>query len=176
MSPELQRKHHQYPRLPGAKSVGKEKYRSYVPYYTFKAAAGYFGLDPSDSLQAEPAGWFPEKNAQPDMFVLQAQGKSMEPLIPDGAYCLFRAGSALAGTRNGRIVLVRSSGINDPDTESSLTIKRYFSTKEEDHETGWRHREIRLVPENPDFETIILTPEDEEDFKVIAEFMKILEN
>ena len=42
------------------------------------------------------------------MFVAQVRGKSMEPVIPDGAYCLFRP--APQGSRNGLRVLVMDEG------------------------------------------------------------------
>ena len=39
------------------------------------------------------------------MFVAQVVGHSMEPGIPDGAYCLFA--SPVTGTRQGKTVLVQ---------------------------------------------------------------------
>ena len=41
---------------------------------------------------------------RPGMFVAQVVGQSMEPAIPDGAYCVFRA--PVEGTRDGKTVLV----------------------------------------------------------------------
>jgi phage repressor protein C with HTH and peptisase S24 domain len=38
------------------------------------------------------------------MFVARVAGKSMEPMIPDGAWCLFSA--PVTGTRQGETVLV----------------------------------------------------------------------
>ncbi|MFC1524023.1 DEAD/DEAH box helicase family protein [Thermodesulfobacteriota bacterium] len=153
----------------------EERFRSCVPFYSLRPAAGRFGLDPGAPLDEMPSGWIPLHDAQPDTFVLQIAGKSMEPRIPDGSFCLFRAGSALGGSRNGKIVLVRSSGIFDHDTESTFTVKQYFSRKSEDPETEWRHDEIRLVPLNPDFDSIILTPDIAEDFTVIGEFIRVVD-
>jgi len=152
----------------------EERFRSCVPFYTLRPAAGNFGLDPEMPLNGDPAGWILVDNARPDMFVLKVSGKSMEPLIPDGAFCLFRSGSALGGSRNGRTVLVKSSGIFDPDTESSFTVKRYRSIKTEDPETGWRHSEIFLEPVNIDFQTIRLDPAREGEFTIIGEFIRVL--
>ena len=64
------------------------------------------------------------------MFVARVQGKSMEPEIPDGAYCLFR--QPRAGSRQGRRVLVWHSGINDPMTSGHYTLKVYTSEKATD--------------------------------------------
>ncbi|ACN17035.1 HsdR3 [Desulforapulum autotrophicum HRM2] len=152
----------------------EQRFKTCVPFYTLKAAAGNFGLDTGLPFNGEPAGWVLIDDTKPDMFVLQVLGKSMEPLIPDGAYCLFRGGSALGGSRNGRTVLVQSSGIFDPDTESSFTVKRYRSIKKEDPETGWRHSQIFLESVNKDFKTIQLDPENKEDFAIIGEFVRVL--
>ena len=48
------------------------------------------------------------------MFVAQVVGKSMEPVIPDGAYCLFA--SPVTGTRQGKTVLVQLRNGADPET------------------------------------------------------------
>jgi hypothetical protein len=40
-----------------------------------------------------------ERTLRPGMFVARVKGRSMEPMIPDGAYCLFRA--PVEGTRQG---------------------------------------------------------------------------
>lgn len=48
------------------------------------------------------------------MFVAKVVGNSMEPTIPDGAYCLFTR--PVTGTRQGRTVLVELRDEVDPDT------------------------------------------------------------
>jgi SOS-response transcriptional repressor LexA len=126
-------------------------------------------------LDKEPEGWMPVEDAQPDMFVLQVAGNSMEPDIPDGAFCLFRAGSALGGSRNGRIVLVQNPGRIDPETGSTFTVKKYFSSKTADPITGWHHDKIILKPTNSDYEEIHLHPGSGEEFSVIAEFFRVIE-
>jgi len=153
----------------------QDRFRNCVPFYSLRPAAGPFGLNPGAPVGEEPAGWLSLEESRPNMFVLQVVGRSMYPRIPDGAFCLFRAGSALGGTRNGRIVLVRSSGIFDPDTESSFTVKQYFSSKTEDSETEWHHDTIRLEPINPEYDTIVLDPVSNEDFTVIAEFIRVID-
>jgi hypothetical protein len=72
------------------------------------------------------------------MFVAQVVGKSMEPAIPDGAYCLFAA--PVTGTRQGKTVLVQLRDATDPETGERYTVKRYESEKTET--PLWRHARI----------------------------------
>ena len=85
------------------------------------------------------------------MFVAQIVGKSMEPTIPDGSYCLFMA--PVIGTRQGQIVLVQLRDTTDPDNGERYTVKRYQSEKVTDGDS-WRHARITLKPLNPDFQSI----------------------
>ncbi len=106
--------------------------------------------------------------------VTQVVGKSMEPTIRDGAYCVFRTG--VSGTRHSRILLVQKRDFTDPETGGGYTVKRYESTKSM-ADDGWRNERIRLVPDNPDrgvFPVLEFTPEDEADLRVIAEFVQML--
>lgn len=77
-------------------------------------------------------------NARADHFVMRVVGESMNQRIPNGSLCLFRASPG--GTREGKIVLVQHRDIQDPDTGSGLTFKRYHSEKAPaDDGEGWRH-------------------------------------
>jgi len=108
------------------------------------------------------------------MFVTRVVGKSMEPTIKDGSYCVFRKG--VAGTRQGRILLVQKRDFTDPETGGSYTVKRYRSAKSE-NEGGWRHESIELIPDNPDrqaFPILQFVSEDEADLEVVAEFIDML--
>ena len=141
-----------------------------VPLYSLKAAAGGF----SQEQVVEPEGW-----VEPDarlklgegMFVAQVVGKSMEPRIPDGSYCLFR--HPVAGTREGKTVLVQLRSALDPESGERFTVKRYHSEKVES-EDGWRHSRIELRPENPDFEPIVLDAGQSEQLGVVAEVVEVL--
>ena len=149
----------------------EEKYRTCVPLLTLKAAAGAFGE--SQAIEAEE--WVaPEtrRRLQPGMFVAQVVGRSMEPPIPDGAWCLFR--SPVEGSRQGKILLVEHRDIHDPETGGSYTVKRYRSHKAADAE-GWRHVEIRLEPENPEFAPIVLRESAEGQVRVVAELVEVLQ-
>lgn len=156
--------------------VGQDvKFVDFLPLYSIRAACGYFG----DGEDAEESGWIKVTDAgklNRNMFVVRASGHSMEPHIHDGDYCLFRRG--VAGSRNGKIVLVQHRNFYDPDLDGSYSIKQYNSIKTVDPETGyWRHEVIELKPLNPDYKPIVIDSEcaDEEySFMVIAEFIKTL--
>ncbi len=153
-----------------------EKYRTLVPVTTLKAAAGAFG----ESQAVQFDGWAEVKTRRklhPGMFLAQVAGHSMEPLIPDGAWCLFVASTAgnVAGTRQGKILLVQHRAIQDPETGGIYTVKRYESKKIKSNDGAWRHQKIRLLPENPDFQPIVITGIEEGEVLVIAEFVEVLE-
>ncbi|HLZ17599.1 MAG TPA: S24 family peptidase [Cyclobacteriaceae bacterium] len=106
-------------------------------------------------------------------FVAKVVGKSMEPKIKDGSYCLFTFG--VIGSREGRIVFAQHSGITDPETGGSYTIKKYHSRKIASTEGGWKHTRIQLLPINPEFKPIEINPENVDDIQIIAEFVTVLD-
>ncbi len=146
-----------------------ERFRTYVPVYQLAAAAGAFG----ETQIPEPLGWveLPGRKLSSDMFVAQVAGRSMEPLIPDGSWCLFRRYSG--GTRDGKVVLAQHRDIVDPDTGGSYTVKRYRSEKASTPDGSWTHTRIVLEPENPAYDPIVLTGPD--DIRVIAEFVGVVQ-
>jgi len=157
-------------------SYVKEENTPYVPFYPLEIAAGGF----ADSRVMDNAQhWINIKNIvlrhalTDDLFVSKIHGQSMEPLIPDGSYCLFRYG--VAGSRNNKALLVKKDGIIDPDLQTSFTIKRYFSEKKPNSEYGWIHQKIELRPENPDYEAITIEQDNAEDFTVVAEFLSVMD-
>ena len=144
------------------------KYEDHLPLYSLQAAAGYFG----DGKAVDPEGWVQVASfGQLDkkMFVARAVGRSMEPRIHDGDLLVFR--SHPVGSRQGKIVLVQSHGLADPETGGSYTVKRYRSEKSSSVEGEWRHTKVTLEPLNPEFKPIILQPEDEDSIQVIAEYI-----
>ena len=100
----------------------------------------------------------------------------MEPLIPDGSYCVFRCD--VAGSRAGRVLLVQHFAINDPETGGSYTVKEYRSLKVEDSEAGddgsWVHTAVQLVPRNKSFRPIWVNPDHAEELRVIAELIHVM--
>ncbi len=106
------------------------------------------------------------------MFVARVRGKSMEPDIPDGAYCLFRPPAA--GSRKDRTVLVWHSGVTGPHTGGQYTVKIYTSEKRGNKAGEWQHTRITLKPRNPAYEPIVLEPEEEGQVRIIADFVQVL--
>lgn len=158
------------PRIVEAKP--EERYVTCVPLVPLKAAAGAFG----DLQKIEDDGfeWVEVKSRhtlRKGMFVAQVVGKSMEPAIPDGAWCLFRA--PVEGTRRGKTVLVQLRDATDTETGQRFTVKRYRSEKTADCDS-WLHEKIILEPVNHDFAPIVLSGANEGDLQVIAEFVDVL--
>ena len=151
----------------------EERYFTCVPFIPLKAAAGTFS-GPQYVEEDGSTEWVTvdsRHRLREGMFVAQVIGKSMEPAIPDGAYCLFR--SPVEGTRQGKTVLVQLREATDPETGQRYTVKRYESQKAEQGDS-WHHTRITLKPVNPDFEPIVLTGTDEGELQVIAELVEVL--
>jgi phage repressor protein C with HTH and peptisase S24 domain len=156
----------------------ENKYVTHLPLCNLKIAAGEYShsefnenLWHSDQwIDIELIGLF--RNLNKAMFISKIHGHSMEPDIPDGSYCLFRYG--VTGSRNGKIVLVKKSGYEDPDTHTSFTIKRYYSEKITDPDYDWVHEKIELRPNNPDYSVLIVEEDEAENFTVIAEFLQVV--
>jgi ATP-dependent helicase YprA (DUF1998 family)/SOS-response transcriptional repressor LexA len=149
------------------------RYVSCVPLVPLHAAAGYFGeAQPFDADAVEWVEIDTHHTLREGMFVTQVTGRSMEPRISDGAYCLFR--SPVTGTRQGKVVLVELRDQVDPESGLRYTVKRYESEKVEAGEDGWRHVRIVLRPQNPEFEPIVITAEDEMEVAVVAELVEVV--
>jgi len=150
----------------------ERQYIDYLPVYTLEAACGKFG----EGRDAKILCWVDVKNLKlkgkdERNFVSQVRGDSMEPRIKDGDYCLFRAD--VVGSRNDKIVLVQHHSIHDPDNGGRYTVKKYKSYKSQ--KPGKLNEKVELIPLNKKHGTIVLEDESDEDFKVIAEFIKVLE-
>ena len=146
---------------------------THVPLYSLRAAATRFGEDLEVEVEAED--WVlapPRLKLHRNMFAARVVGRSMEPLIPDGSLCLFRAG--VVGSRHGMRLLIQRIGATDSSAE--FTVKEYTSEKEALGEDQWGHTRIILKPLNHKFEAMVFGPEDEhKQFRVIAEFVQVLE-
>jgi hypothetical protein len=140
---------------------------THLPRYSLAAAAGRF-LDNQEITEEAWEEMPPGLRLTPEMFVAHIAGRSMEPRIPDGSLCVFRAG--VTGSREGRLVLVerRGGGVND-----SYAVKRYRSRKQQGSGETWKHEAIRLESLNPEFEAWELNPE-EDRFRIVAEFVQVL--
>ena len=144
---------------------------THVPLYSLRAAATKFGED----MEVEAEGWVraPERlKLDRHMFAARVVGRSMEPLIPDGSLCLFRAG--VTGSRQGKRLLIQRMGVTDSSAE--FTVKVYTSKKGETGEDEWSHRLDYPEAAESGVRAMVFGPEDEHrQFRVIAEFVQVLE-
>jgi len=156
-----------------------------VPLYDLKVAAGKYsdeqqvaelydgltGQNISDIDWVElPDAFRPRRG----LFVAQVVGESMNRRIPNGSWCLFRLKQA--GTRQGKVVLVQHRDIADTDTGGHYTVKVYESAKKVLADGTWRHASIILRPDTTasGHEPIVLSEEQGNDLKVIAELVAVL--
>ncbi len=151
-----------------------------VPRLPLEVAAGGFS-DDQESLFAEDAidwiEWDGMPTPAPGMFVARISGRSMEPKVPNGSWCLFR--TDVTGSRDGRHLVVSHQDIVDPDFPMRVTLKRYRSEKIVDPDTGeWRHSRIVLEPLNSEYDPIELTAEAGDDgeggLRVVAELVAVI--
>lgn len=160
------------PELNVVAGATEERYVNCVPLVPLRIAAGAFS--DAQYIEEQDFDWVAFNTShrlRQGMFVAQVEGTSMVPIIPDGAYCLFRA--PVEGTRQGKTVLVQLRDAIDPETGARYTVKRYESEKVMEGDS-WRHTKITLKPINPEFNPIILTESDEGDVAVIAEFLEVV--
>ncbi len=144
------------------------KYIDFLPFYSLKAACGYFG----DGEDVEELGWVRVAGMgklNHNMFVVRASGNSMEPIIHDGDFCVFRANPA--GSREGKIVLVQNHIPFDPEYGGSYAIKQYSSKKHYNTDGTWQHTEIVLRPLNTSYNPILLDEKESDFFRVIGEYL-----
>lgn|SRR5574344_252491 len=147
------------------------KFIDYLPLYSIKAACGYFG----EGEIVDELGWIKVDNLgklNRNMCIVQAVGHSMEPIINDKDYCIFRANPA--GSRQGKIVLTQHRNTYDADNAGGYSIKIYTSRKSYNEFGEWKHDEIILEPKNKDYNSIIIQEEESDDFRVIGEFIGIV--
>jgi len=150
-----------------------EEINNSIPYYDLKVAAGNFSEDQIASANK----WLelPEDiSYSNDYFACKVFGESMNKVIPNGSICLFK--KYYGGSRNGEIVLVESSSIQDPDFGSGYTVKEYLSTKVSVSSDEWRHKAIQLKPLSKDssFKNIEIFDDELSSFKVIGKFVSVL--
>ncbi|RAR70769.1 DNA/RNA helicase domain-containing protein [Flavobacterium aciduliphilum] len=147
-------------------------YVNSIPLFDIKVAAGEF----SELQTAQDCDWIAlPKRYKPstDLFACKVVGESMNKIIPNGSICLFRKYSG--GSRDGKIVLVEHSNIQDADFGSGYTIKEYRSKKNIENES-WSHSSIVLKPlsHNIEFSDIELSKDELVDLKVIGLFECVL--
>ena len=120
-------------------------------------------------IDATGYGFNPDKDR---FFAVHAKGYSMIPLIKDGDICIFEWYNA--GPRNGEVVLTQCSEV-DVDYGGKYTIKKYYSKKVVTEE-GWQHTTIQLKPMNPEYSSIMLNPEEAEQYRTIGVLRHVIPN
>jgi SOS-response transcriptional repressor LexA len=157
--------------------VPSQRWKTCVPRVPLAIAAGGFSEE-QDTLFGEEATdwieWDGMPTPQAGMFVAKISGRSMEPLVADGAWCLFRPYTG--GSREGRNLLVSHQSVSESGFPLGLTLKRYHSEKVVDKSTGeWRHTRIELQPLNPEFPSIELAIDEGDEgtggVRVVAELV-----
>lgn len=147
-------------------------YVNAVPQFNFKVAAGLF----SSNQNISDYKWveLPERyKPTPEYFVCQVKGESMNKIIPNGSWCLFKRYSG--GSRNGKIVLVKHQDIRDDDHTIGFTVKKYESEKLVTADS-WRHKKIALRPASTDssYSDIVVDSSEDQPLEVIGEFVDII--
>lgn len=151
----------------------RKPYRNCIPVYNLRVAAGTFGEfqvpDPDEVTWVEPPeGVIPSM----DLFIAQVVGESMNRVIPNGAWCLFRMNPA--GSRDHKIVLLQLRDYRDPEHGGAYTVKRYLRVGRAagaDELVGV----IRVRPQSNDPRFVPLEVAEHEDtIRVIAELVRVL--
>ncbi len=150
----------------------RKPYKNCIPVYDLKIAAGTFGdfqvPEPDEVRWVEPpAGIKPSM----DLFVAQVIGESMNKVIPNGSWCLFRMNPA--GSRKARIVLAQLRDLSDPEHGGAFTVKRYARMGQDAHSEELSG-EIRLQPMSSDNQFQPIAVPNEEGIRVVAEFLRVL--
>ena len=161
--------------IPSSVIAPSQRYTTHLPVYPLRAACGYF--DECGSLPEEEAeGWLDVsgqlRHLNKDMYIVHAEGRSMEPKIHDGDLCVFEK---TAGSRQGKIVLAKAKDKLDPDS-GSYTIKKYSCEKCADEGGRNIHTRIVLSPLNSKFQPIVLEADtaEEGEFQIYGELIHVI--
>lgn len=71
-------------------------------------------------------------------------------------------------------MLIWHAGVADAETGGEYTLKVYSSEKTTSDNDEWQHERITLKPLNPEYQPLILEPEEEGMVIDVAEFLKVL--
>ena len=148
-------------------------YKNAIPLVDIQAAAGTFRQNQQHSELTWVEAPQSIRISEGD-FICKVIGESMNKRIPNGSLCLFK--SYTGGSRNGKIVLVQSTNIQDADFGSGYTVKEYESVK--NVSVGeWSHKSILLKPlsTNKEYSNIVLTEDELVDFRVVGIFDRVIE-
>ncbi len=140
-----------------------------VPLYSLSVAGGAAG----EGQLAEVAAWVlpnTRRRIRRGMFVARVSGSSMQPLIEDGAFCLFDPSGPTAP--DGRVYLVEHRDDVDLETGSAFSVKRVCWAKPQ----ARLGRRLQLESDNPDHPTRQIDPGPESDphVRLIAYLVDVL--
>ena len=103
---------------------------------------------------------------------IESDGDAMEPTVPSGSYCLF--GPETDGDREGKVLFVAHSGLNDPHTGGSWTVRRFDSVERKDVKEEWTHDRIVLRPDNAEYPAFTLEVKSETSLQLLGEFVCVI--
>ncbi len=139
-----------------------------APVMSLEAAAGSLR---GSSRNIDAVGWVVIPGTRDaSLFVAEVRGESMRPLIPDRSLCLFRA--TRSGIASGKTFLVEHRAIDDAELGGPFAVKRIGNV------TRLRNGRVRveLRSVNRDYAPLLIELDDEAELRVIAEFVKVLDN
>lgn len=148
-----------------------EPYKNAIPLVDIQAAAGSFSENQhSDFTWVEAPDGIRVSEGD---FICKVVGESMNKRIPNGSLCLFKR--YRGGSRNGKIVLVESTSIQDTDFGSGYTVKEYQSVKNIS-DSEWSHVSIILKPLSTydEYSNIVLKEDELVDFRVVGVFERVI--
>lgn len=136
------------PHIQSSVPVAKQ-FIEYLPLYSLKAACHHFEEPHVNELE----GWvkvsgITKRNL--NLYVVRADGDSMEPMIKDGEFCVFEYRDGTCD--NNDIVLVAHAEHPGDEMLTSFVIKKFVGAKSDGKFTS-----VRLIPVNEDYDEIKLT-------------------
>lgn len=148
----------------------EEKFNTVVPLRSLRPAAGTFG----EHQHPEMDGWVTvpgEAGLSKHYFVAPIEGESMEPRIPNGAYCLFRR--PVLQPDSGDILLVQLHDDDAPEQGGQYAIKRFQRREPAGHDA---ERDIVGILEslNPDVPDRHVEADEGSRMQPVAQFVRVI--
>lgn len=138
-----------------------------VPIFSLAAAAGSLGQNQAVERLAWAVVPKLKRVSSDRRFLARVVGRSMEPLIPDGAWCLFRAD--VVGAIEGRVVLLQHRDQSDPETEGAYALKRLKSVEVDSDGVS-----VRLESINPQHPEYLVRLRALDELRPVAEFVRVV--
>jgi DUF2075 family protein len=166
--------------IPEAK---QKRFQNCIPVYDLSFAASQFGDFQLPDL--DTVGWVPVPvglKPTADLFVAKVYGESMNRLIPNGAWCVFRTNHGR--TSQGKVVVAQVRDHHDEDSGSIFTIKRLDTSssrpkgvhESKSNDNGAISRTVQLIPDSDVFAYVPLeVPAGDDHIRIVAEFVQLLE-